>query len=674
MKKTIILIAVLLTALFFAKISLAATYYVSTTGSDSNPGTQAQPWKTIQKAANTLQPGDTVYIRAGTYNEKVTPTRSGTSGNYITYRSYSGEAVTINAAGRDSGFQVSGRSYIQVIDLKVVGDRAGGSGTYAGVWVADNSNNIILDGIEATKNRFGIYLQGESTPLSYVTIKNSLLHDNPFHGLWVAEKAYDITVGPNNKMYNNQGEEIYSFGIECGTDYGGPFSDGPRRVNIFGNEVYGNYMQGIRTWNAAYVWIHNNIIYDNGATGIQLEDGTENVVVEDNTCYHNADIYAYETGIWVAQTNNVAVRNNTLRYNKVGFMVTDSTRVIAHNNIISENNRGVPHLLNAMGINLDASASQVTLAHNTLYKNGAPETQRGGMTTCAYHAPVDAVVLKNNIISETTANSDMWLGCNNNFISDYNDVYNTRTVNVNWLGSDKTWAEYKSTSGKDANSISSNPKFVDPSNGNFNLQATSPCKDTGDFLTRTSGSGSGTTVTVSDASYFTDGFGTGAAGDLVQIGSNSPVRITNVDYGTNTIAVDRSISWNSGDGVSYTYSGSAPDIGAYEYLGTTQTCSDGTAYNQCSSTKPKYCSSGTLINNCQSCSCPSGQQCQVDGSCKTSADGDVNLDGQVNVLDVQACVNDILAVQDYGSSADVNKDGAVNILDVQAVVNIILGV
>ncbi len=54
--------------------------------------------------------------------------------------------------------------------------------------------------------------------------------------------------------------------------------------------------------------------------------------------------------------------------------------------------------------------------------------------------------------------------------------------------------------------------------------------------------------------------------------------------------------------------------------------------------------------------------------------GDVNQDGSVNVLDVQACVNDILAVQDYGTAADVNKDGSVNVLDVQAVVNIILGV
>lgn len=44
-------------------------------------------------------------------------------------------------------------------------------------------------------------------------------------------------------------------------------------------------------------------------------------------------------------------------------------------------------------------------------------------------------------------------------------------------------------------------------------------------------------------------------------------------------------------------------------------CSDGTLYGQCSTVKPKYCDNGTLINKCSLCGCPSGQQCQADGSC-----------------------------------------------------------
>ena len=66
-------------------------YYVAPGGSDSNPGTEAQPWQTIQKAADTLVAGDTVYIKAGTYQERVIVRNSGNAGNYITYAAYPGE-------------------------------------------------------------------------------------------------------------------------------------------------------------------------------------------------------------------------------------------------------------------------------------------------------------------------------------------------------------------------------------------------------------------------------------------------------------------------------------------------------------------------------------------------------------------------------------------------------
>ena len=53
----------------------AASYYVSTTGND--PGTKLDTWRTIQKAANTLQAGDVVFIRGGTYVALVKPANSG---------------------------------------------------------------------------------------------------------------------------------------------------------------------------------------------------------------------------------------------------------------------------------------------------------------------------------------------------------------------------------------------------------------------------------------------------------------------------------------------------------------------------------------------------------------------------------------------------------------------
>ena len=55
---------------------------------------------------------------------------------------------------------------------------------------------------------------------------------------------------------------------------------------------------------------------------------------------------------------------------------------------------------------------------------------------------------------------------------------------------------------------------------------------------------------------------------------------------------------------------------------TSDTCSDGTLYGECSSTKPKYCEDGTLINKCSVCGCPAAKpKCRADGSCGTGDGG-----------------------------------------------------
>ena len=56
------------------------TYYVSTTGSDSNLGTLSSPFLTIQKASSVMVAGDTVLIRGGTYHETIIPSNNGTVG------------------------------------------------------------------------------------------------------------------------------------------------------------------------------------------------------------------------------------------------------------------------------------------------------------------------------------------------------------------------------------------------------------------------------------------------------------------------------------------------------------------------------------------------------------------------------------------------------------------
>lgn len=61
------------------------------------------------------------------------------------------------------------------------------------------------------------------------------------------------------------------------------------------------------------------------------------------------------------------------------------------------------------------------------------------------------------------------------------------------------------------------------------------------------------------------------------------------------------------------------------------------------------------------------------GSPPAPPQGDINGDGQVDVADVQACVNQVLGVSPTTPEADLNGDGTVNVLDVQQLVLILLG-
>lgn len=75
---------------------MGRVYYVAANGDDANPGTQVRPWHTLQHAADVLQPGETVQVRAGTYNEAVTLTYSGEPNQPITFMAYPGESVILD--------------------------------------------------------------------------------------------------------------------------------------------------------------------------------------------------------------------------------------------------------------------------------------------------------------------------------------------------------------------------------------------------------------------------------------------------------------------------------------------------------------------------------------------------------------------------------------------------
>ena len=66
MKKNSLIYLTLMLVIFIGEVS-AVTYYVSPTGLDSDPGSESNPFKTIQKAADIVNPGDTVIVKDGEY-------------------------------------------------------------------------------------------------------------------------------------------------------------------------------------------------------------------------------------------------------------------------------------------------------------------------------------------------------------------------------------------------------------------------------------------------------------------------------------------------------------------------------------------------------------------------------------------------------------------------------
>lgn len=107
-------------------LAWAGTFYVAPGGSDSNPGTEAQPWATLQHAADSVNPGDTVIVQPGIY-PGVRFSRSGTPGSPITFHGQPG--AVIDAPG----------------PLNTNGDN---------LWIRDG-NHLILEGFEVTDDLEG---------------------------------------------------------------------------------------------------------------------------------------------------------------------------------------------------------------------------------------------------------------------------------------------------------------------------------------------------------------------------------------------------------------------------------------------------------------------------------------------------------------------------------------
>jgi len=82
------------------RMPLAATYHVSPAGSDTAAGSASHPFRTIQRAADEAQAGDTVLVAPGVYRERVAPPRGGEAGRPIVFRSAERHAAVLKGSER----------------------------------------------------------------------------------------------------------------------------------------------------------------------------------------------------------------------------------------------------------------------------------------------------------------------------------------------------------------------------------------------------------------------------------------------------------------------------------------------------------------------------------------------------------------------------------------------
>ena len=281
------------------------TYYVATTGSDSNSGSIGNPFKTIQKGVSILTAGDTLLIRAGTYKEKVSIKNSGSSAGYITIKNYAGEKVIIKGTNTGGGnISIVNKSYIRIEGLEICDNS--GNNTPMGISVEGAGTNIQIVnnkvyGITSSSNAHGIAVYGTN---SKSPITNLLIEGNEVYNCKLGQSESMVLNGNvtefkviNNKVHDNDNIGIDFIGYE-GTAGSGE-TDRVRDGICSGNMVY-----NISS-------IKNPTYNDYAADGIYV-DGGKNIIIEGNYV-RNCDI-----GIEMASehkgktTDNIIVRNNLI--------------------------------------------------------------------------------------------------------------------------------------------------------------------------------------------------------------------------------------------------------------------------------------------------------------------------------------------------------------------------
>ena len=431
----------------------------------------------------------------------------------------------------------------------------GGMATITGVSIGVDlkyRHHIVVDGFKIL-NTSSVWVSMSYGAASYNTIQNCYMEASDYYvGILLMRDAHHNKIlnntligycGPNDLIqfrsasYNLiEGNKLY---FAPHTSIGIHSNDSLYNIIRY-NYIQNKWHNAISYEGSTYTLVENNIVVDSGEDhqnnscgtdgdremvryahkGISL--GLNGGIVRKNVLINTGntiDLVAYENPA-LGQAENLMIYNNTSYGNHRGFMSAGS--VPTANNVIKNN-----IITNSVEYELYI----VHDSHNYYIKNIF------GITTIYWNNDTDTRV-DNIIIADPIVIGTGLLSEGFTTVLKYNNSTNEVDPGGSYI-------------------------VIPDDERSVELQLGSPMIAAGTWLTTiTSETGSGTTFTVDDARYFMDGWGI-IDGDKIQLeGKSSTVGIINISG--NTITVDRSISWTQGDGVSLSYNGKAPDMGAHE--------------------------------------------------------------------------------------------------------------
>jgi hypothetical protein len=440
-------------------------YYVAQDGDDANPGTESEPWRSIQHAAGQAVPGSTVFVRGGTYRERVDVLVSGSARQGpIVFRNYPGERPILDGEGLEvpgdfSGMiSVDSQHHVTVQGFEIRGYRSGESGHVpVGVWVTGASSDIRILGtrIHDLGTDFGGRSGGDAHGIAvYGTDSTRAIRNVVIDG----NELFDLTLGSSESLVVNgnvQGFEITdnvvhdndNIGIDI-IGYEGK-ADDPSVDQARDGLVAGNLVYDIDSF--------GNPAYGRGrsADGIYV-DGGRDVIIERNVIHH------VNIGIELASehggrtTSHVTVRNNVVHDASVISLAIggyDRRRGSTQDCVIVNNT-----FAESEGVEL---LIQFDTRDNLIENNIVVAGPGGGFIENLYRENEGNLLDHNLFYSATDSDEGTW----------------------QWKGhTHDTFQRYRSATGNDEHSAFGDPHFVDAEADDYRLEPDSPAIDAGAYL------------------------------------------------------------------------------------------------------------------------------------------------------------------------------------------------